>query len=221
MKRALELLSHPEQKLAFVHVAGTNGKGSTCAMLERGLRAAGHRTGLFTSPHLHRFVERIRISGRPISERALARHATEMRALLERNKALHLTFFEVATCIAFLAFRDAKCRIVVLEVGLGGRYDATNVVVPLVSVITRIAMDHMQYLGNTLPKIAREKAGIIKKQVPVVMAAMPPGAARVVRRTAKAKRAPLHEAPTQEVQPALRGRHQLENAATVLATFSN
>lgn len=219
LKKALALLGHPERSLRFVHVAGTNGKGSTSAMLERGLRASGWKTGLYTSPHLHRFVERVRIQGRPMSEQKLARYASRMRQLLEAPGAPQLTFFEVATCVAFLMFRDAKCEVVVLEVGLGGRFDATNVIVPEVSVITRVALDHMQYLGRTLPKIAREKAGIIKPRVPVVIGAMDEQAATVIRRVAKQQRARVHAAKAVAVSPSLKGRHQLENAATALTTF--
>lgn len=170
MRAALALRGDPQRGLAVVHVAGTNGKGSTSAMIERGLRAAGKKTGLYTSPHLHSFTERIRIGGEPIARDEVARRATEVRAMLETGGAPELTFFEVATLLAFEAFRDARCDVVVLEVGLGGRLDATNVIErPLACAITGIALDHQVYLGGTIAEIATEKAGILKRGVPAVI----------------------------------------------------
>ncbi len=170
MRAACTNAGNPENAFQIAHVAGTNGKGSTCAMVESMARAAGKKTGLYTSPHLCRFAERIRIDGEPISDEELA-------SVLERALAFgpELSFFETATLAAFLAFRDHAVDLAVIEVGIGGRLDATNVVPPpRVSAITRVAFDHMDRLGNTLEEIAREKAGIAKSGVPIVLGPMAP-----------------------------------------------
>jgi dihydrofolate synthase/folylpolyglutamate synthase len=170
MRAACTLAGNPERAFQVVHVAGTNGKGSTCAMVESMARAAGKKTGLYTSPHLCRFAERIRIDGEPISDEELA-------AVLGRALEIgpELSFFETATLAAFLAFRENAVDLAVIEVGIGGRLDATNVVPPpKVSAITRVALDHMDKLGNTLEEIAREKAGIAKSGVPIVLGPMAP-----------------------------------------------
>jgi dihydrofolate synthase / folylpolyglutamate synthase len=191
MERALSLRGNPQRALPTVHVAGTNGKGSVATSMATVLSTAGYRVGLFTSPHLHRLVERFRIDGRPIAERTFARKVSELRPFLEHADTPRLTFFEVSTLIAFELFREARCDVVVLEVGLGGRYDSTNVVTPLVSVITSIALDHTDRLGPTFAHVAREKAGIIKPGVPVVSGAREPSAARVIAARAKRLSAPL------------------------------
>lgn len=170
MRAACMRAGHPERSFEAAHVAGTNGKGSTCAMLESIARAAGKKTGLYTSPHLCRFAERIRIDGEPLSD-------DELADVLERALAIgpDLSFFETATLAAFLAFRDHQVDLAVIEVGIGGRLDATNVIPPpRVSAITRVALDHMDRLGNTLEAIAREKAGIAKPGVPIVLGPMAP-----------------------------------------------
>lgn len=193
MERALAQRGHPERAFASVVVAGTNGKGSVAAMVAACLRASGLEVGLYTSPHLHRMVERFRVNGRPISRAELARRTAELAPWLASEAAPELTFFEVCTLIAFEVFRDRRCDVAVLEVGLGGRLDATNVGTPEVSVITRIAMDHADRLGDTLGQIAREKAGIIKPRVPLVCGAREPEALRVIRARAKREGAPLRE----------------------------
>jgi len=147
MEAAAEVRGHPEREVRYVHVAGTNGKGSVATMVESVLRQAGYRTGQFASPHLQRYVERVRIGGRPISEREAA---IRIEGLREDQRLPPLSFFEYTTLLAFEAFRDAKCDIVVLEVGLGGRLDSTNIVIPEVSVITNISFEHERILGNTL-----------------------------------------------------------------------
>jgi dihydrofolate synthase/folylpolyglutamate synthase len=170
MRAACTLAGNPERAFQVVHVAGTNGKGSTCAMVESMARAAGKKTGLYTSPHLCRFAERIRIDGEPISD-------DELAGVLERALDIgpELSFFETATLAAFLAFRENAVDLAIIEVGIGGRLDATNVVPPpKVSAITRVAFDHMDKLGNTLEEIAREKAGIAKSGVPIVLGPMAP-----------------------------------------------
>ncbi len=187
VRRLCELCGNPQDAFAVVHVAGTNGKGSVCAMAESVLRQAGLRTGLYTSPHMVRFNERIRIGGQDISDAALVEALAVCEAAAEqvgREQGHEVTFFEITTVMAFLCFQRAGVQVAVLETGLGGRLDATNVVLPLVSVITRIAMDHEAYLGKTLEAVAGEKAGIIKPGRPVVCGPQEPDAEAVLRRVA-------------------------------------
>ena len=165
----LEALGNPHRNLRCVHVAGTNGKGSTSAMIEAILRNAGYRTGLYTSPHLSDFSERIQICRHPISHRHVAGLVADIRKICERKSRSTITFFEFTTALAFLYFSQEKADPVIVETGLGGRWDATNVIDPLVSVITTISHDHQQYLGKRLCDIAAEKAGIIKPGKPVVL----------------------------------------------------
>lgn len=167
MERVMELLGHPERGWPIVHIAGTNGKGSTAAFMASVLREAGYSVGLYTSPHLVKFNERIQINGVPISDADLATLAGELREKLEKA-AIRVTFFEFTTALAFSYFARQGLDIAVIEVGMGGRLDATNVLKPLVSVITNISYDHESFLGTTLQAIASEKAGIIKPGVPVV-----------------------------------------------------
>ncbi len=169
MRVLLRAMNHPEQAFPSVLIAGTNGKGSTAATLASILRASGLKTGLYTSPHLMRINERIRINGEEISDDDFARLHGEVdavaRRLVERGELpWHPSFFEMMTAIAFAYFARAKVDIAVLEVGMGGRLDATNVVEPLVSVITDISLDHQKFLGNTVGQIAREKVGIIRPE---------------------------------------------------------
>lgn len=222
--RALaDLCGAPDKQLRFIHVAGTNGKGSVCAMLESVYRHAGLRVGLFTSPHLVAFGERIQINRQMISEADLVRLVTFMQGKLkELPTDQHPTLFEFVTVLALLYFAEQKCDLVIWETGLGGRLDATNIVTPLASVITNIAFDHMQWLGDTLAKIASEKAGIIKPNLPVLTAADAPEALNVIRETAAQKQAPLSIIGAAEIsafnyQLALFGEHQKQNAALALA----
>ena len=170
----LEALDHPHRKLAVIHVAGTNGKGSVCTMMEAVLRASGFRTGLYTSPHLLRFSERFRINGCPIPEERLEQYIDQLEQTADEVAASTglrpATFFEISTAIAFRYFADEGVDIAIVETGMGGRWDATNVVIPILSVITRIDIDHTDYLGDTIQQIAAEKAGIIKSGRPVVTA---------------------------------------------------
>lgn len=168
--RLAELAGNPHAGLRFIHVAGTNGKGSVCAFLESIYRRAGLRVGLYTSPHLVSFRERVQIDRKPAAEAEVARHLTRLRELAERE-GLQPTFFEYVTVMAWLHFAAHGCDLVVLETGMGGRLDATNIVTPLVSVITPVGLDHAAHLGSTLRAIAGEKAGIIKPGVPAVVAA--------------------------------------------------
>jgi dihydrofolate synthase/folylpolyglutamate synthase len=221
------LCGNPQQKLRFIHVAGTNGKGSTCAMLESIYRTAGLRVGLFTSPHLVSFRERIQIERELISEADVVQLVEKFQKLLVQfPKEQHPTFFEVITVMALDFFAARECELVVWETGLGGRLDATNIVTPLASVITNIGFDHQQWLGDTLEKIAFEKAGIIKPGIPAVTATDEPGALAVIKKIAEEKGAPLtmvadKNLPAEFAAPlekALPGEHQKHNAALALAT---
>jgi dihydrofolate synthase/folylpolyglutamate synthase len=199
----------------FLHVAGTNGKGSVCAMLDAICRAAGHRTGLFTSPHLVTFRERIRVNGEMIGEDEVAQRLTQIREVAETWDHAP-TFFEITTALALAHFQAAGCKVVVLETGLGGRLDATNVVTPAVCVITEIALDHQQWLGDSLELIAAEKAGIFKDSVPVISAPQPREAVPVLAthgREAGALVVTFVEEPWDACAVNLAGSHQLWNAA--------
>jgi dihydrofolate synthase/folylpolyglutamate synthase len=191
----LEWMRHPERRMAHIHVAGTNGKGSTAVMIERVLRQAGYRTGLYTSPHLQRYTERIRVCGEEISAARFAELIHEVKPLVARAAADpgvgEPTEFEVATAACFSYFAERNVDVAVVEVGLGGRYDATNLVSPIACVITHVGMDHMDRLGNTLGEIAADKSGIIKPGVPVVTSPQEPEAAEVIAAAAAAAGAPL------------------------------
>jgi dihydrofolate synthase/folylpolyglutamate synthase len=247
IRTVLEALGNPQDRLRFVHVAGTNGKGSVCAMIESGLRAGGRRTGLFTSPHLAEPTERIRIDGCPISaERfteAFERVHAAVEELLRRGVIdLHTTYFETVTAMAMLVFAVEAVDIVVLEVGLGGRLDATNVVRPDLCVITPIDFDHEAFLGKSLESIAGEKAGILKPGAPAVFSRQREEAARVldlrarelsiaVARTdawairdleldARGSRFILEGERTLRIGCPLAGEHQVENAATAAVALT-
>lgn len=209
-----ELAGRPQDKLKFIHVAGTNGKGSTCAMLESIYRHAGYKTGLFTSPHLISFAERIQINRQLIPEPEVARLVATMRDLLKQlPEDDHPTFFEVVTILALIWFAEEKCDIVIWETGLGGRLDATNIVTPLASVITSIDFDHEKWLGHTITEIAREKAGIIKPGVPVFTLADSQETWNVIRETAQRNNAPIHTIERKYMWPSsLIGPHQLDNS---------
>jgi dihydrofolate synthase/folylpolyglutamate synthase len=222
--RLAALAGNPQTRLRFVHVAGTNGKGSTCAMLEGIYRAAGLRVGLYTSPHLVSFAERIQVNRRLIAEEEVARLAGEMKAIVDGGILPNgsPTFFEVVTVMALTYFAEQRCDLVIWETGLGGRLDATNIVTPLASVITNIQWDHQQWLGDTLGEIAAEKAGIIKPGVPVITAATEPAALQVIAETARAQKAALTIVTTDDLgvrdfEIGLSGGHQRINAAVASA----
>jgi dihydrofolate synthase / folylpolyglutamate synthase len=194
-------LGHPENKYPSVHIAGTNGKGSTAAFLEAMLREAGYRTGLYTSPHLERINERIRVEGNDIPDEAFADVFSRIHSLIEKLLAdgslrAHPTFFECITAIAFLYFAEAGVDFAVFETGLGGRLDSTNIVKPQVSIITRIDFDHENFLGHSLREIAVEKAGIIKPTVPVVIAEQRDEVREVIAARAGELHSPLVEPAT-------------------------
>lgn len=236
--RALcQRLGHPERAFPAIHLAGTNGKGSTAALLEAALRAAGYRTALYTSPHLVRFAERIRVAGREIPDDALAARVAELRPLIDQltRQGLHPTFFEATTALAFAHFRAERAAIAVIETGLGGRLDSTNVLIPAVTAITSIGLDHMEFLGPTLEAIAAEKAGILKPRVPALLGPIPEPARSVITTRARQIGAPLIDtAPAENPawDPATRrttfhwrgsswavplpGTHQAANAALAL-----
>ncbi|MFO0739094.1 MAG: folylpolyglutamate synthase/dihydrofolate synthase family protein [Labilithrix sp.] len=208
MRAACKRFGHPEAAFPSVHVAGTNGKGSVCAMVESIARASGLKTGMYTSPHLVRFAERIRIDGEPLSDEALA-------PLLDQALTADLSFFETATLAAFLAFREHAVDLAIIEVGIGGRLDATNVLpaeTVRCSAITKIAYDHMDKLGHTLAQIAREKAGIARKDVPLVHGELPVDAFMAIRSECARAGAPRVEASDYEGHVGLLGPHQHYNA---------
>jgi dihydrofolate synthase/folylpolyglutamate synthase len=189
-------LGHPERTFRSVHVGGTNGKGSVTAMVDAGLRAAGHRSARYTSPHLVDLTERFVIDGRPVPADQMIAAVADVRAVVEQLLAegllqAHPTFFEVTTAVAFELFRRAGVAIAVLEVGLGGRLDSTNIIEPSITAITSIALDHQQYLGTTLAAIAAEKAGIAKPGVPMVIGDMDAEAGAVIAAIARDRGAPL------------------------------
>lgn len=238
MWRLLDALGNPQNTLPpVIHIAGTNGKGSTQAMIRAGLEAAGHSVHAYTSPHLARFHERIRLAGELISEEALSAVLDECRTV---NGDENITFFEVTTCAAMLAMSRTPADYTLLEVGLGGRLDATNVIpAPAVTIITPVSIDHEQFLGNTIAKIAAEKAGIIKRGVPCVVGPQHEDALDVIEQTAARLGAPLltygqHWHVYQEhgrlvfqdetglldlPLPNLLGDHQIQNAGAALAAL--
>ena len=216
ISRLLDRLGRPQEALPPVfHVAGTNGKGSTCAMLRAALEAAGHRVHAFTSPHLVRFNERIRIAGRLIEDEALAKLLADVRAA---SDGIGPSFFEATTAAAFLAFARTPADAAIFEVGLGGRLDATNVIAaPLVTGVASLGLDHQQFLGSTLAEIAAEKAGIARPRVPLVCLANPPEADAAIATVADRVGALLLREGREwsldpALQPALPGEHQLRNA---------
>jgi len=216
MREVLERLGNPQQRFQAVHITGTKGKGSTSAYSESILRHLGYRTGLFTSPHLHTFRERIRVNGALISRDDLAALVSRVRPAMEAVEDLGV--FDRITALAFQHFADAGVEFAVVEVGLGGRLDSTNVLLPAVCAITRISMDHMHVLGDTIEKIAREKAGIIKAGVPIFSAPQQESAAQVLTDRAAELGAPLRQVePLQSDAVPLVGTHQQINAALAWA----
>jgi dihydrofolate synthase / folylpolyglutamate synthase len=217
-------VGNPHERLAFIHVAGTNGKGSVCAMLDAIHRIAGRKVGLYTSPHLVRFGERIQVNGIPIPDDALARLTTRLRTAVESSSpALQPTFFEFTTILALLWFEECAVELVVWETGLGGRLDATNIVTPLASVITQIGLDHMAVLGPTVADIAAEKAGILKPGVPALSSASDPDALAIIEFKARELACPFVHVGANALAQfqfplSLLGEHQRTNAALAAAT---
>ncbi|HZZ56553.1 MAG TPA: folylpolyglutamate synthase/dihydrofolate synthase family protein [Opitutaceae bacterium] len=227
MRALAAALGHPEAAMPVVHVAGTNGKGSVSAMIEAMLRASGLRVGLYTSPHLVRLGERVQVDRQLLTEAEICSYVAELRPIAERLAAVdegdRPSFFEFMTGMAFLQFQRRRCDVAVIEVGLGGRLDATNVVDPAVAVITSIGLDHVELLGDTLGAIAGEKAGIIKPGRPVVMGRVPPEAEEVIRAKAQqvgARIVSVREEFGEDLaaypRTNLEGDYQRWNAATAL-----
>jgi dihydrofolate synthase/folylpolyglutamate synthase len=222
-------LGHPERAWKSIHIGGTNGKGSVAAMVECGLRAAGLTTGRYTSPHLDRIEERVAINGQAVDRDTFETVTAFVLDEIDRLRASGVmpvmpTFFEVSTAVAFEIFKRAEVDVAVIEVGLGGRFDATNVLTPVITAITSIAFDHERHLGHTLPDIAFEKAGIAKRGVPLIIGRLPKEAAARIAKVAKEVEAPLFDAHATTTDrnyppltPALKGRHQLENAAVAVS----
>jgi dihydrofolate synthase / folylpolyglutamate synthase len=213
MRRLLTALDEPEKALKFIHVAGTNGKGSVCAMLDSLARSAGIKSGLFTSPHLVRFNERIQVEGIQIDDESVVRGIHRIQKQIQED--FHPTFFEITTALAFDYFRVCDPDLVILETGLGGCLDATNVATPLVSVLTSIDLDHQKWLGDTIGEIALQKAGIIKTGVPVVSSPQPVPVRNVLGQVAMERSAPLYyvNRPIDDLFVGLPGAHQRLNAA--------
>jgi dihydrofolate synthase/folylpolyglutamate synthase len=236
IRAMLAALGHPQRQYPAIHIAGSNGKGSTASMLTTILSRAGYKVGLYTSPHLVRFNERIKINGREISDNRVVAAYKAVRNTHGRKR--QPTFFEYTTAMAFYEFARQKVDVAVIETGMGGRYDATNVLKPILSIITNISLEHQAYLGKTLAAIAGEKAGIIKPRVPLVTAVKQESAMAVIRRTAAEKKADCsrlgeqftvrrhrsgefsYSGPTMKLKDLgtrLPGRHQALNAALALA----
>jgi dihydrofolate synthase/folylpolyglutamate synthase len=231
ISRFLNKVGNPHNNYLSIHIAGTNGKGSTAVDIESILHRAGYKTGLFTSPHLVDFRERIRINGKKISKNYITAFIDKHKYLIARNK---ITFFEVCTALAFCCFSDNKVDVAIVETGLGGRLDATNTLSPALSIITDISFDHTNILGNTLKKIAYEKAGIIKKNKPVLLGLIKPEPRNEIGRIAKKRKAPIiflkrsdftsngfpykfdynrENLRMKRLQSSLPGNHQIRNAA--------
>lgn len=217
MHRLLRELGLEKHGARVLHVAGTNGKGSVCAMIDAVCRAQGYRTGLYTSPHLVTFRERIRVDGEMIDEKSVADGLAAIRELVDQWDP-HPTFFEITTALALKHFSRAQIDLLVLETGMGGRLDATNALLSDVAVITPVDLDHQKWLGHTLEEIAREKAGIIKPSVPVVSAQQQPAVENLLRARAVECEAPLTfvKKPREQSRIGLAGRHQKENAALAI-----
>ncbi|NWK56275.1 bifunctional folylpolyglutamate synthase/dihydrofolate synthase [Verrucomicrobiaceae bacterium N1E253] len=213
-----ETLGFPSAKTKVIHVAGTNGKGSTCAILNALARSCGVRTGLFTSPHLVDFRERIQVSGQHIPEATTAKYLDDLKRLCA-DWEHHPTFFELTLAVAMRHFRQQECELILLETGMGGRLDATTAVPADLAVITPIAMDHSQWLGETLEEIAAEKAGIIVPKKPVLSSRQDPAARHVIEQEANECRAPLEfiTEPLSGYHVNIPGPHQKDNAALALA----
>ncbi len=217
-----EHFGHPHRKFRTIHVAGTNGKGSCSHTIAAILQEAGYSVGLYTSPHLVDFRERVRVNGQPIPEEYVIRFVEEKRCFFE---PLHPSFFELTTAMAFRYFADVEIDVAVIEVGLGGRLDCTNIIRPDLCIITNISLDHTQFLGNTLPQIAREKAGIIKSGIPVVIGETTPETKSVFQKRAGEVNAPIYfaEENGREDYPGieyeLKGLYQKKNSRTILTAL--
>jgi len=205
-------LKNPQDKYKTIHVAGTNGKGSVCAFLSSILRKQGYKVGVFTSPHLVDFKERIKVNGKKISKPHLAKLLTKIKPLIKEH-----TFFEVVTALGFLYFAQQKVDFAIIEVGMGGRLDATNIITPKAALITNVSLEHMHHLGNTIEKIAFEKAGIIKPNIDVITSENGKGL-KIIKKICKEKNSKLHIIKPKKVKTSLEGNFQNQNASLALET---
>jgi dihydrofolate synthase / folylpolyglutamate synthase len=216
-KLLCSIYQHPEKKLKFIHVAGTNGKGSTSSMLASILTESGEKVGLFTSPHIIDFRERIRVNGEMISEQFVVDFSKDIRS---KNISFSPSFFEISFLMALNYFLESKCTVCVIETGLGGRLDATNVITPVLSIITNIGIEHTQFLGNTIEEIATEKAGIIKNGIPVIIGETSPTTKDIFAKIAHERKSKINyseEFPSSnQFTPPLLGDYQKRNLHTVL-----
>ena len=213
IRKLLKKLNNPHKDLKFIHIAGTNGKGSCCAMISSILQEQGYRVGMYTSPHLISFKERIQINKKKIPKKEVIRLVKKLKPLITTH-----TYFEVVTALAFQYFKDKNVDFVVAEVGMGGRLDATNVITPIISIITNISLEHKEHLGDTIEKIAFEKAGIVKKNIPTVTAAKDK-ALKVIKNICKKRNSKLSIVNIKEnIHTNLNGHFQLINASTSLKT---
>ena len=216
IRKFLGKIGNPQDNLKIIHVAGTNGKGSVCAMICSSLKEAGYKVGMFSSPHLVKLQERFRINGRKIRDKELDKLVAKVVGLEKKHK-IDLSFFETLTVVAFLYFNEKNADYAVMETGMGGRIDATNVVTPILSVITNVGHDHMEFLGHTIKKIAKDKAGIIK-QAPVVTHTKGE-ALDVIKKECKRNKVKLIRAKKVSYRTGLQGEFQKENAATAAAAL--
>ena len=217
-RKLCAFFGNPQDELKFVHIAGTNGKGSTASFIAHALTHTKHKVGLFTSPHLEDFRERIRVNGEMIDHKSVVKFVDHIR----QESDIPYSFFEISFVMALDYFRKQGCDICILETGMGGRLDSTNIVTPLISVITNIGLDHQQFLGDSLEQIAGEKAGIIKKNVPVVISEEQKETTKVFKRVAKEKNAPLllaYELPLIKPPSHMPGEHQGKNYRAAIKTL--
>ncbi len=214
IRAILKKLGNPEKGLKVIHVAGTNGKGSVCAMLSSILQGAGYKVGMYTSPHLKDIKERFKVNDKNISKKEFIKYFNKVKKYSKNE-----TYFEFITAMAFLFFKDKNPDFLILEVGMGGRLDATNVVKPLVSVITSISLDHVAFLGNTVEKIAYEKSGIIKNKIPVITIARGK-ALDVIKNVAKSKNSEVYFPKNYNYKINLKGKFQIQNANTAVETIN-
>lgn len=221
IRRLLKSIGNPHTTIRAIHVAGTNGKGSTSSMIAAILTAAGYNVGLYTSPHLVKFNERIRINGKMISDKDIVHYVKLMNNEIQRTKS---TFFETTTAMAFKYFADKKVDFAVIETGLGGRLDSTNIIHPIVSVITTIGKDHTEILGKTIQAIAIEKSGIIKRSIPVVVGAIKGMALNTILHSAREKKSPIIFSPKMNLPGGsniqLKGKYQISNAKAAVSAIA-